>query len=585
MTSPIVSIGIATGVIGVLLCFRIWRLFRPGETLFDHPAFFLSVIFLSIIALRAPQIIYQHEINPDESQMLAQGMRYLSHPVPWRDVDGTTSGPLDSWFLSLPILLGFPADWTTARAMLLGGQLVTLIFIYLALRCFVSRGEAQLALVPTVLFYAFVMDMDAVHYSSETVPVVLLSMAAWLLCRGWMAGRFSNASIFATAFLAGCLPFAKLQATPLAMYLGVAETGLIIFLYRKTCAPKLGLMCLGGILFPAVLLGIVAACGAASDFWTSYILGPAGYTQETFAARARAMWFLFSVSSSFRGFFVSAAICGILVLAARCYVGRVRSNVKLLVPLAGVVGLGLLTVWCMMEAGKPYLHYLLLLIPAQGIFFGVALAFGKSLLLAPEEDDPYLFPRPVHWFLGLFALAVCVQMTKAPAYYSALHTFLAHQKPYRKSFVARRILSASQPGDTLSVWGWAPTYYVETGLIPATRDAIGHFMIENGRYQNYYRQRYLGDLKRHPPAFFIDAMAGGIFVWNWSDFEFRRHESFPELAKFVDQNYSPWLTVHIITADGPALPIRVYVKKSRMVELKLYPQELNIPKDPLLAPD
>jgi hypothetical protein len=459
------------------------------------------------------------------------------------------------------------------------------VFIYLALRCFVSRGEAQLALMPTVLFYALIMGMDAVHYSSETVPVVLLSIAAWLLCRGRTTGKFGGISVFATAFLLGCLPFTKLQATPLAAYLAAVEIGLIIFLYRKTCGPKLGLMCLGGILFPAVLLGIVAACGAASDFWMSYLLGPAGYTHETYGTRASTIWHLFSVPSSFRGFFVSAAVCGILVLAARCYVGQVRPPGKLLVSLVGIIGLGLVAVGCVMEAGKPYLHYLLLLIPAEAIFFGVALAFGKSLLLAPEEDVPHLFPRPIHWFFGLFALTVCMQMAKAPRYYRVMHESLSHQAPYRKSFVGRQILSVSRPGDTLSVWGWMPSYYVETGLIPATRDAIGHFMIEGGRCRDYYRRRYLGDLKRNPPAFFVDAMADGVFVWNWRDFKVRRHESFPELAKFVDQNYSLWLTVHIVTHNGSGLPVRVYVQKSRMAELKLSLQELNIPKEPSLAPE
>ena len=130
-----------------------------------------------------------------------------------------------------------------------------------------------------------------------------------------------------------------------------------------------------------------------------------------------------------------------------------------------------------------------------------------------------------------------------------------------------------------------PSYYVETGLIPATRDAIGHFIIERGQYQDYYRQRYLGDLKRSPPAFFIDAMAAGVFVWKWPDFKFRRHESFPELAEFVDENYTLWLTVHVVTEDGPGLPVRIYVKKSRMAESKLSPEELNISADLSLAPE
>ena len=67
---------------------------------------FFLLVFGALLVLRLPQIKWNAEVNPDESQMLAQAMRLLSHPVPWRDMDSTTSGPLNTMWLSLPMYFG-----------------------------------------------------------------------------------------------------------------------------------------------------------------------------------------------------------------------------------------------------------------------------------------------------------------------------------------------------------------------------------------------------------------------------------------------------------------------------------------------
>ncbi len=585
MTGQIFSVGAATFVLILLLGLSIWRIFKPGAILPNHPVIFLGLIFLCFLTLRLPVIGWAREINVDESQMVAQGHRFLSHPVPWRDVDGTTSGPLDSWLLSAPMLLGAPANWSTARAVLWATQCATIVFVYLALRCFGTREDAQLALMPTVLFYVLATDGNTTHYSSETLPVLLVSIMVWLLCRAWTAEKFSRAGLFFTGFLAGCVPFSKLQAAPMAAYLLAAGIAMTFIRDRKKCKGALALMLFGAALMPVILLGMVAANGAGGDFWKSYILAPAAYTRDSFGTKLRALWYMFTSESSFRGYWVSA-LAGVVALAVTmCFVRNPRPGRKLLVPLVAVIGLGVVTVGCLLVAGKGWLHYLLLMVPALAVFFGIVMAVGKKLLLAEEENDPNIFPKPVHWFLAAFALIVCLQISKAPACFNMLREFFTTRGVDRKSFVARRVLLACRPGDTISVWGWMPAYYVETGLLPATRDAIGHFIIEDGPYRDYYRQRYLKDLEESRPAVFVDAMADGVFHWTWPERQTRRHESFPALNKFIEENYSLWLTVHFMGQNGPGLPVRIYVLRQRMADLNLRPEELNISPDPLLAPD
>ena len=567
----------------LLLGWRIWRMFCPRTSWLDQPAIFFLLILSALLALRLPQIGWAHEISVDESQMLAQGMRYLSHPVPWRDVDGTTSGPLDSWLITAPMLPGAPATWATVRTMLWAANCATLIFIYLALRSFGTRPEAQLTLLPTVFFYAFVLNPEYTHYSGETLPVLLLSIMVWLLCRAWVRKEFSNPGLFLAGFIAGCIPFAKLQASPLAAFLWAMALAEIIFLHRKNYGRKLGLLCLGGVLFPALLLGLVLACGAGNDFWKSYILAPMAYTHESLPTKIKALWMLFSQGVDFRSYFVSALAGGVALAAAWCYVREPKLGSKLGVPLAAIAALGALAIFCVLVSGKGFGHYLLLLIPALSVFFGLVLVAGKSLLCSPEEADPQLFPKPVHYFLAGLAIIFCLQIGKVPKYFRITRVFLTLRTVDRKSFVARRILKARRPGDTLSVWGWMPGYYVETGLMPATRDAIGHFIIEPGPYRDYYQQRYLSDLKQSRPAIFVDAMAWGVFTWTWPTL--MPHEACPGLGRFIDDNYTLWLTVHILAARGAGVPVRIYLLKSRMAELQLTPEELTIPRDPSLAPE
>ena len=62
------------------------------------------------------------------------------------------------------------------------------------------------------------------------------------------------------------------------------------------------------------------------------------------------------------------------------------------------------------------------------------------------------------------------------------------------------------PGDTLSVWGWMPECYVRTGLPPATRDAICHYVISARPLPGLFSPApSAGFTERSRPAIFIDA--------------------------------------------------------------------------------
>jgi hypothetical protein len=71
-------------------------------------------------------------------------------------------------------------------------------------------------------------------------------------------------------------------------------------------------------------------------------------------------------------------------------------------------------------------------------------------------------------------------------------------------------------------------------------------IITHTSMQDYYRDRYVADLKRSAPDIFIDTVVSGAFMWHpgginrstaddWTEND--GYESEPALRDFVDRNY------------------------------------------------
>jgi hypothetical protein len=179
--------------------------------------------------------------------------------------------------------------------------------------------------------------------------------------------------------------------------------------------------------------------------------------------------------------------------------------------------------------------------------------------------------RPMRWALVTAALIFLPQALEPVRYIRQLETDYPNKTSPQEYTVIKHIGEAARPGDTMSVWGWMPSYYVDTGIAPATRDAIGHYVVSDGPYQQYFRQRHLADLERSRPAFFVDAVSDGTLLWpGWR--LANAHEGFPELDAYIKDNYDLWWSIHVI--DGNT-PVRIYLLKSRMAELHLSPNNVE----------
>ena len=94
-----------------------YALQRPRyQRLFDwfggiRPTLLLASLVSILFLLRLPSALVSRELNVDESLFLSQAMKFTVDPRPWIGADVTTSGPLNSYFLSLFLLLGFKATF------------------------------------------------------------------------------------------------------------------------------------------------------------------------------------------------------------------------------------------------------------------------------------------------------------------------------------------------------------------------------------------------------------------------------------------------------------------------------------------
>ena len=58
----------------------------------------------------------------------------------------------------------------------------------------------------------------------------------------------------------------------------------------------------------------------------------------------------------------------------------------------------------------------------------------------------------------------------------------------------------------MSVWGFMPDFFIVASAADATENAHTPFLINSGPYRDFFRERYLGELRKAPPDVFIVAV-------------------------------------------------------------------------------
>jgi hypothetical protein len=530
-------------------------------------------LFLFLLAWRWPFWLVTSEYNPDESQLIAGALTLARDPVFWRSVDGGSSGPLNYWLLVPWHWVGAPLDYFTAR---LTGVLLTSGALFACLRTLARAfgpTAAWLGVLPAAAFFATVSHPDLTGLSTEHLPLLLIAVAFGLLAGRAPGDRFR---LWAACFLAGALPWAKLQSAPIGLALigwawwqVLREPGLTARLRWQRSAEVL----LAAALPTLLVAGLAAATGQLDAAWRRYVLQNFTYVgtgtgeTTTVSEALRSLWQHAAIDGRFP-LLLGTAAAGLLAATVHFLRHRVRPSALLVA--GGVVTLAA----CVAVIGprRGYLHYVLLLTVPLTLWFGAALGGWWRELSAARSR---LIVAGVFLAAGLLPLATRGLQSDPPVYGG-----FSHYWQHPRSVPAAVVHALAGRDDTLGLWGWANCLNVECALPQATRDGTTLWSIEDNPQQAYHRAVYLADLQRHAPAVIVDAVGPGAFVF--TDRARQAHEIFPELAAYIREQYT--LVIDLQDAriyarqDLPALRELTRIRLQELIAQSRNPEKYAQPK-------
>lgn len=512
---------------------------NPGQR-WPRPWAWWLLLGASLLCFRLPVIGLPYEIHPDESQLLAGAITLRHDPLFWRAIDGGTAGPLD-YFAVLPAAY-FPGVSAYVAARVIATVLVwgTLVAAAEAVVLLTACSRVRLAALPALLFAAFTSSPEFLPYSTEQVPALLVILAVYTMTRQELRPRPVN--LWLTGLLLGAVPWAKLQAVPLAACLGLFLAGREFIAGRRR---ETLLLVVGAALPTVVALLVVAIFDQTEHLVVPYFLQNLLYTQ-TGRQSLRTVLAQFgdqAVTNGYLAAWLAGSLAFVLPLLPwlRSAPGRIQRLA------AGFAALLALASACALAPGRPYSHYLHFLAGPLTLLCGVLLAAGWS----GAPPSPGRDRRMLGWFaLCLMVPLLALRLSSRPDPYAYYNHVLSQPGPAHQALAAQ-VRTLTQPGEALGVWGWRSSLYVETGLIQATRQAHTESLLIAGPSQSYYLRTYAEKLAAAPPPVFVDAVGPGNFR-----FEDRAvaHELMPFLRQWIAEHY-----ILVSDQDG----CRFYVRRDR----------------------
>lgn len=514
------------------------------------------------VASRIPAIFFDGELNPDESQMAAQALRYLHDWVPWRSVDGTTSGPLNSWPLAALMASGLHLNYSGLHLIAAIVLSVLVVSIWATARTMASLAVSLLAVSAGLVWLTLAQGADFVHYSSELIPALLNSAGVGLIAFGLFNPKFRHHSWIASMVILGACPWAKLQSVPIVLSVFCCLAAIVWF-DDRSCTVRLRLVeivrLLGGLAsWTALMCAMLLCTGAFRDFWTSYIVRNLGYATDASYRKPGVS----KLSASLR--ILEGSPMAYLIIGTAIFVGawlllrmpgwresRKENRIMFWVCVAQLAG----AFAAVLGPTTSFPHYSILLFQPLVLLSVVVLATWRNGSRASGAEDSRGKKAALIYVISMVALPFAF----APQSLRLLENLDARRNSPAVVFqqrLATRIKSLAPDARFLGVWGWNPGLCLLTGVPPASRHATCAYLIEPHPLQDYYRHAFLTDFIESKPEVFVDALAPGCFTWTWT--QANRHESFPALKELIDRDYVLKQNLRVI----PFLdPVRLYLRR------------------------
>jgi len=516
--------------------------------------------------MRLPSVALPYELNPDESQWLSQGMKFFQDPRPWKAVDPGTSGPLNSYPISILLWLGFKPNYIVVHVL---ATVLVCLQVLLSCLIFLRLGSQIAAIsgaISMVLLYGATINSNFLHYSSELFPVLLLILVFF----GFLVWAQNSPSrseshcqpllLFSCGLALGAAPWFKIQASPIVAALGLIVFAASLFAGGRSLSIRQRTMqatalCCGTLLPTIVMLAVVIKCGSLRDFWNSYILesliwaGPLTLRQlinhcAHIFTQPHGQQLL-----SVLGFAPVLFLLGVLTSKAP----RVQMVAHRWI-FAGILAYTGAALFAVCRPAIIFDHH------AQFLFFpviclAVALASPNTAWSSGKQSGSRQL------YTTLFSIILLVGLAVFSAYQarSSQSFYATYPLPKTNERIADRIgaIQKTRPVKSLAIWGWSPGVYVLIGIPPATRDAVAAFVITKGPLRPYFRKRFVADLRDSMPDLFIDSVTSNVPTLNWTTDD--GYESDEDLKKFIQNNYT---LIAEVTLVRDARPVRFFAKRA-----------------------
>lgn len=477
-------------------------------------------------------------LNPDEAQMLAQAITLIHHPVPWHSYDPTTSGPLNSMLLAVPLLFGGKPGYAAGRMFAVVLELGALACLYFTLRRLFGPALAWAACLLPFAFFCALATPEWVNYTSEHLSLLLIAWTGYeLACFATAAGPRAVVHAGKAGLLAGALPFAKLQTAPFVLW-AVATALAILVVRRKRLATfrskTLLALALGLAAVPLLVLVPVTLSGSLRDFVICYVVFPFTYVRYAESALGGSLSVAaYFATPEFARFLISASAVALACGAGTALLAAVERRFPARAALWFLAAAAALVVASIVAIESPrssFQHYLLFLVLPAAAFSAGSLAVLTTALAQVSA----VRARAVAAMLVVVATLPLVALRSTSDPYAAAGWQPSAQRAAREA-VEAMLTRRVRPGDSLAIWGWMPEYFVATDAVMGTRDSLSEFQIARHPFQAYYRARYVRDFDTNRPAFFLDTVAPSSAAFtSRADAGF---ETFPELAARVEAGY------------------------------------------------
>ncbi|HMD69782.1 MAG TPA: hypothetical protein VKF41_00480 [Bryobacteraceae bacterium] len=549
-------------------------------------------VAIGLLLCRFP-LLLKEASNPDESQFLAAAHKLFFDPVFFRSLDCGTTGPFNVYPLMLPALVGVSPDYASGRLLAILLIFLSLYFLYRAIAQAGPDYVARLAILPAFGFFSVVAYPDFVHNSSEHVSLPLISLALFAGLRCVRDPRRHALPLIGLGALAATAYFAKQQSVPIvAAAAAVAMACVYVNREARRWWRPIALLAAGFAPLPLLNAWICAATGTWHDFVTVYVFGNIRYAQTSQKFLDELPRFAALLPSTRESRFLVVAFLVACAVAAYAVVRRPTQNRFRLLLEIGAVSAAVVAVSSRivstsgLSAGWPCVA--VFFATAAAVAFLVTEAFGgdrerfwlglmSAAVLAASVFSMYIAHRMFTHYLLLMVIPLCATMgwmllrqlssaerSRLPgaqaagpaarlpglpfvilflalfAGYSlclrrnAMANFESYHPETMVSPEARFIQSLTRPGPTLAIWGWHHDLYVRAGRPPALRDSsIGNELVSQAAGE-YYRRRYLTDMRRHRPDMFVDALKVSCC---WVDNPGNRFELVPAIKSYIDSNY------------------------------------------------